>query len=49
MVEARDRSQVTVLKPASRSGENALSHHHGWCSGVSFTRRPGDTYYRNDP
>jgi len=34
---------------ASRSGRNASTHHRGLRSGVSFTWRPGDTHYRNDP
>jgi len=34
---------------ASRSGDDAARHHRGFTSGVSFTRRPGDTYYRRPP
>ena len=26
-----------------------LGHHRGFTSGVSFFRRPGETYYKNDP
>ncbi len=56
-VQGRERSSMTPSKrpegqrrtPASRSGEDVTPRHRGLCSGRSFTRRPGDAYFRNDP
>jgi len=45
----RDYRSKRSTGSASRSGQNASTHHRGLRSGVSFTWRPGDTYYRNDP
>ena len=44
-----EASREGNLRPASCSGRDAATRHRGLQSGVSFTWRPGDAHFRNDP